>query len=312
MYKLSILLLFGFVSVVAQTLNENLHGYATIGSDSLVDVFPLVIGRQWTYYYDYEYRDIGGVYDLYSDTGTVNIRIIDKVVAVDSTCWVVQETGNHWTCYNSLPWSGPSVYIDTFEIIEFNYDYHRMYRTGNIDEIYTSVLPFLPNLLDTARIYRYAIVDAGGFKSFNSSESPRGKIFYFTFKQGVGLYSVSMSDGCTCIPWYWTAHSLRSSSITGVINSHEYLLSRNYSLNQNYPNPFNPSTTFSFNLPSRSFVSLKVFDLIGKEVATIVSEEMQAGNYSRQWNASDLPSGVYFYRLQAGSFAETKKLILLK
>jgi hypothetical protein len=55
-----------------------------------------------------------------------------------------------------------------------------------------------------------------------------------------------------------------------------------------------------------------VFDLIGREVATIVSEEMQAGNYSRQWNASDLPSGTYFYRLQAGSFAETKKLILLK
>jgi hypothetical protein len=55
-----------------------------------------------------------------------------------------------------------------------------------------------------------------------------------------------------------------------------------------------------------------VFDLIGREVATIVSEEMQAGSYSRQWNAFDLPSGVYFYRLQAGLFAETKKLILLK
>lgn len=83
-------------------------------------------------------------------------------------------------------------------------------------------------------------------------------------------------------------------------------------LNQNYPNPFNPSTTISFNLPSRSFVSLKVFDLIGREVAAIISEYMQAGNYSRQWNASDLPSGIYFYRLQSGTFTETKKLILLK
>jgi Secretion system C-terminal sorting domain len=85
-----------------------------------------------------------------------------------------------------------------------------------------------------------------------------------------------------------------------------------YSLTQNFPNPFNPSTTISFSLPSRSFVSLKIFDLTGKEVAAIVSEEMQPGKYSRQWNASDLSSGIYFYRLQAGSFAETKKLIVLK
>jgi hypothetical protein len=83
-------------------------------------------------------------------------------------------------------------------------------------------------------------------------------------------------------------------------------------LNQNYPNPFNPMTTISFILPSKSFVSLKVFDLLGKEVTTIVSEEMPAGNYSRQWNANGMPSGVYFYRLQAGSYTETKKLILLR
>ncbi len=85
-----------------------------------------------------------------------------------------------------------------------------------------------------------------------------------------------------------------------------------FSLSQNFPNPFNPSTSISFTLPSKSFVSLKVFDLIGREVATIVSEEISAGSYSRQWNASALSSGIYFYCLQAGSFTETKKLVLLK
>ena len=85
-----------------------------------------------------------------------------------------------------------------------------------------------------------------------------------------------------------------------------------YVINQNYPNPFNPTTTFSFSLPTRSFVTLKVFNILGKEVATIISEEMPAGSYSRQWNEVNLPSGVYFYRLQAGSFTQTKKLILLK
>ncbi len=85
-----------------------------------------------------------------------------------------------------------------------------------------------------------------------------------------------------------------------------------YGLSQNYPNPFNPSTRISFSLPSKSFVSLKVFDLIGREVTTLVSEELPTGNYTKQWNAQNMPSGIYFYRLQAGSFIETKKLILLK
>ncbi len=87
---------------------------------------------------------------------------------------------------------------------------------------------------------------------------------------------------------------------------------RQFVLSQNYPNPFNPSTTISFSLPSKSFVSLKVFDMLGREVTTIVSEEMSAGNYSRQLNATTMSSGVYFYRLQAGSFNETKKLVLLR
>lgn len=89
-------------------------------------------------------------------------------------------------------------------------------------------------------------------------------------------------------------------------------LPKDFSLGQNFPNPFNPSTYISFSLPSKSFVSLKVFDLIGREVATIVLEEMSAGNHSRQWNGNGVPSGVYFYRLQAGAFVETKKLVLLK
>jgi hypothetical protein len=85
-----------------------------------------------------------------------------------------------------------------------------------------------------------------------------------------------------------------------------------FSLEQNFPNPFNPSTTISFSLLSKSFVSLKIFDLIGREVATIISEEMLAGNYTRQWNAANMSSGVYFYRLQAGTYIATKKLVLLR
>jgi hypothetical protein len=85
-----------------------------------------------------------------------------------------------------------------------------------------------------------------------------------------------------------------------------------YNLEQNYPNPFNPTTTISFSLPSKSFVTLRIFDILGREVAIIVSEEMSAGNYSHQWNAATMSSGIYFYCLKAGSFTETKKLILIR
>ena len=85
-----------------------------------------------------------------------------------------------------------------------------------------------------------------------------------------------------------------------------------YELDQNFPNPFNPATTISFSLPSKSFVSLKVFDALGREVSVLVSEELSAGTYTQHWDAAGFASGVYFYCLSAGSFVETKKLVLLR
>jgi hypothetical protein len=97
-----------------------------------------------------------------------------------------------------------------------------------------------------------------------------------------------------------------------AVNETSISMPTQFTLNQNYPNPFNPATNISFNMPIRSFVSLKIFDLIGREVATLISEELSTGSYSKKWNASGLPSGIYFYRLQAGSLTETKKLVLLR
>lgn len=85
-----------------------------------------------------------------------------------------------------------------------------------------------------------------------------------------------------------------------------------FSLDQNFPNPFNPSTTIKYSLASAELVSLKVYNIIGQEVATLVNELKQAGRYSITWNASDLSSGVYYYKLKAGKSVETHKLVLLK
>jgi hypothetical protein len=83
-------------------------------------------------------------------------------------------------------------------------------------------------------------------------------------------------------------------------------------LEQNYPNPFNPSTTIHFSVPSSEFVTLKVYDVLGNEVATLVNEEKSTGIYEVNFNAARLSSGIYFYKLQTGNFTETKKMLLLK
>ena len=99
---------------------------------------------------------------------------------------------------------------------------------------------------------------------------------------------------------------------SAVIVQEEQAVPNSFELMQNYPNPFNPSTTINFVIPKSSFVNLKVYDILGREVATLVNEEKPAGSYELKWDAASLPSGIYFYKIQAGSFAQTKKMILLK
>ncbi len=85
-----------------------------------------------------------------------------------------------------------------------------------------------------------------------------------------------------------------------------------YDLSQNYPNPFNPTTRISFSLPSREFVSLKVFDITGREVAVLVNDVKESGAYTIDFNAGNLPTGIYFYRIDAGSFSQIRKMMLVK
>jgi predicted GH43/DUF377 family glycosyl hydrolase len=92
----------------------------------------------------------------------------------------------------------------------------------------------------------------------------------------------------------------------------ETTLPKEFVLMQNYPNPFNPSTSIQYAISNMQFVSIKVYDVLGNEIETLVNEEKPIGNYEITWYAKNLPSGVYFYQLRAGSFIETKKMILLR
>jgi len=85
-----------------------------------------------------------------------------------------------------------------------------------------------------------------------------------------------------------------------------------FTLSQNYPNPFNPTTTIEFSIPKTEFVTLKIYNLLGQEVAPLVSDKLNTGNYTYPWNASAFASGVYYYKIEAGGFIQTRKLILMK
>ncbi len=111
-------------------------------------------------------------------------------------------------------------------------------------------------------------------------------------------------DGWT----YWTDSI--SQVVTGV--DKVMFIPINYDLSQNYPNPFNPSTTINFVIPKSSFVNLSVYDILGRKVSTLINEEKTAGIYKVEFNAINLPSGIYFYKIKAGSFVQTKKMVLMK
>jgi len=100
-------------------------------------------------------------------------------------------------------------------------------------------------------------------------------------------------------------------TVTGVFSDYSNIVS-NFNLSQNYPNPFNPTTTIKYSVPKLSYVTLKVYDVLGSEVATLVNEEKPVGTYELSWSAANLPSGVYFYQLRVGEFVQTKKMLLLK
>ena len=121
-------------------------------------------------------------------------------------------------------------------------------------------------------------------------------------------------------PYYCEPHGgPGGSGMSGVITveqpvgvSDDELFVNKFELNQNYPNPFNPSTTIRYSIPSDGFVKLSIFNTIGEEVRTLVNEFKEAGSHDENFDAAKLSSGIYFYKLQAGSFVQTKKMILLK
>jgi hypothetical protein len=138
----------------------------------------------------------------------------------------------------------------------------------------------------------YAVNFSGGSLTFSTSLKPYGTGIYILTDSIVKMKYPSLTD-------------VEGQKLSEV-------MPLTYSMEQNYPNPFNPNTAIRFAIPTTGLTTLSVFDLLGREVAKIVREQMAAGTYTMDWNAGNLPSGVYFITLRSGSFVQTKRAMLLR
>jgi hypothetical protein len=128
------------------------------------------------------------------------------------------------------------------------------------------------------------------------------------YKEGSTKYSAFAYAGLGPINVYFNQENLPSVNIDPISGN----VPKDYSLNQNYPNPFNPVTTVSFDIAKSGLTTLKVYNILGVEVATLVNENLKAGTYQLNFNGTNLSSGVYFYSLQSGDFKEVRKMTLVK
>lgn len=147
-----------------------------------------------------------------------------------------------------------------------------------------------------------SVISSGGEKSSSTN-------FILNSTVGEPFIGKSVSSTNQHNIGFWYVY--KQSTITDVEKEKETIPTV-FKLEQNYPNPFNPSTIIKFGVPERSNVVLKIYELLGGEVTTLVNEEMEAGWHSRVFNAAEYSSGIYIYRMQAGNYVNTKKMILIK
>ncbi|MGA8263134.1 MAG: T9SS type A sorting domain-containing protein, partial [Ignavibacteriaceae bacterium] len=217
------------------------------------------------------------------DPNTIDSNAIDGIIlAVNGFTWLFDESNTDFNnIYNKYISSNHPIYITASLSKEWEYP----------PEFYRGIARYYAGLNSSG-----IIITAN-----NSGEGELGPAFV---KQHYG----KLNEIKFTVPP--PAQDNITSTEDGKNDTHH--IPENISLYQNYPNPFNPITTINYSIPATLYVTLKVYDLLGREVAKLVHEEKPRGVYKVNFDGSKLSSGIYFYRLQAGSFSETKKILLIK
>ena len=287
------------------------------------DLFPFGKGLRFNYSYSSEkghYSFPGWVNEV-TDSGMVIYQVKDSSKINDTMCvWTVNENqhllNRHYNGH--FPFSPDTLYwLDTSKTIlvyEELTGMHKLHCNSLVWSFPIHDTLVLNSGVDTStEIYRYTINNGYYIAYYLKNETYSiWRIDSIYFQTGMGLISrdMNLSSNFSDHDFDFLHISLLSVS-TSVLTpmQNKPILFR---LDQNYPNPFNPTTTIHYEISQKCFIILKVIDVIGREIETLVIKEQSAGSYSTIWNADGLPSGVYFVCLQAGSSVDTKKLLLLK
>ena len=277
--------------LIGVIISFSLNSYSQSGSS----YFPLHIGNEWTFTFQNS---------LHTEEIVDTIRI-NGFLYYELSIWSPEP--QYW-----FRESNDSVYlldrIDSTEILlyNFNADSGESWElTPDYDCSFGSEITLLSKN-DTV------VTPAGTFTNcyhlLHQQNCSDAGIFESWFGKGIGRIRYVENNIAGMKDYKLVEYKIFPPVDVGTESSFDI----SYNLSQNYPNPFNPSTRIQYAVSSMQFVTIKVYDVLGREVATLVNEEKQRGFYEVEFNASNLSSGIYFYTLTAGSFNQTKKLILLK
>lgn len=255
--------------------------------------YPLEVGNRW----DYGYMDSPGHF-VYQRTVSIRIDTTmpnGKTYAVFSDGSYQRQQGD--TVYTYSPTQGESLLYD--------------FSKGNGDTIKTT---YYPNDTETTIVQKFSETWFGKSRTvwaFTTTGTNISVYEYISIADSIGYVAGEFEGGFgeECIGAI--INGVQYGILTAV-SSVNNLLPTQSRLSQNYPNPFNPSTQINYTIPKASNVTLKIYDILGREIATLVSGKNQPGEHSVSWNALNVPSGVYFYRIIAGDFVQTKKMLLMK